>query len=1032
VKDLVVAELRSAGWEVEFSRLRLRWYRGVVMDHLHLRRAGTTIGPQLFADGAEFSISHAALRDLRIVPTGLQIQGGRLVWEWPGTNRPPATLDIQEIATELKFGSDDTWTLASLKGRFLDCRVSLDGVLTNASAVRDWEFAGSTRTGSTTSAELWRRLMEIETSVRKMPSPLVMGRFTGDAARRHSFNATLQAFVPGFESPWGHASNVVLNVALLPAAADSAPIPLRLDFNAESAVTEWAVATNVSLRASMLASLQSSQFSSVTATLNSPLAITPWAEAAAVRVEVTAPVLQPNGLPTNTVVTIDAGEARTTWIAGQRLRSEIEIQPCPTNAAWRQTVCRLKMTDLRCDWLHALEARLTLAAEHPGTRFLPANLDVSAHLSGAQTHWGQVGAAGVVSRANLPSVGEFRLGDTNLVLPDQLSNVVFTASLGLTNIVTPRLRFTNALAQTRWRFPKAEANVDAVLTTGRIAVTANTDTAVGGTVFHGDGQLDPIELAPLFSTNARRWIADFRWSPPPTLRFDGRCRLPAWSKRDPGWQTNLFPTLELAGRLAAGESAFQGVAVRQAKAGFSLTNEFWRVTDFTLTRPEGNLVLDGEFDQRGGHFEVRMDNGINLLDARSLVQVPKAQKVFDFFQFSEPPAIRARVAGSARDWTTLHGQVEVALTNLAFRGETIGVCTARAHYTNQFVSIFDPVIRRPGEHATADGIGIDVRQELLYLTNAYGTIDPYALTRAIGPKTYQAIAAYQFARPPTGRVWGRIDLRGRSHRDDAHFDIMGESFQWQVFHLDRLAGQVHWRGQTVTLTNLDGRWREGDVLGWVYVDDTPKGGSEVRFFTTVTNVNLNRIMTDIKGQASPLEGRLSGELAADYLFTTDWDSWDGHGRARLEDGYLWSLPVFGIFTPTLDRIMPGLGSSRFKEATADFTMTKSVLYTRNFEARAAVLRMLYQGSVDFHQRIEGRIEAELLRDLPGIGFLVRTVLLPISKIFIYKVTGTLNDPQTEPLYVIPKLLSVPMLPFKAIRDIFTDDEKKEKQTNEIK
>ena len=39
VKQRVVAQLRAKGWEVEFSRLRLRWYRGLVAEDLQMWRA---------------------------------------------------------------------------------------------------------------------------------------------------------------------------------------------------------------------------------------------------------------------------------------------------------------------------------------------------------------------------------------------------------------------------------------------------------------------------------------------------------------------------------------------------------------------------------------------------------------------------------------------------------------------------------------------------------------------------------------------------------------------------------------------------------------------------------------------------------------------------------------------------------------------------------------------------------------------------------------------------------------------------------
>ena len=87
------------------------------------------------------------------------------------------------------------------------------------------------------------------------------------------------------------------------------------------------------------------------------------------------------------------------------------------------------------------------------------------------------------------------------------------------------------------------------------------------------------------------------------------------------------------------------------------------------------------------------------------------------------------------------------------------------------------------------------------------------------------------------------------------------------------------------------------------------------------------------------------------------------------------------------------------------------------------MRMSFDCSVDFNGNVEATAEAELLRDVPAIGFIISKVLWPITKIFEYKVTGTLNHPQTEPLYVVPKLLLLPLQPFKMLKEALPESPK---------
>jgi hypothetical protein len=87
------------------------------------------------------------------------------------------------------------------------------------------------------------------------------------------------------------------------------------------------------------------------------------------------------------------------------------------------------------------------------------------------------------------------------------------------------------------------------------------------------------------------------------------------------------------------------------------------------------------------------------------------------------------------------------------------------------------------------------------------------------------------------------------------------------------------------------------------------------------------------------------------------------------------------------------------------------------------MRMDYEGTVDLRQRVDGRMEAELLRDIPAIGFIISKVLWPVTKLFEYRITGTLSEPKTQPLYVLPKILLMPFHPIQTIKDLIPEEPK---------
>jgi len=77
--------------------------------------------------------------------------------------------------------------------------------------------------------------------------------------------------------------------------------------------------------------------------------------------------------------------------------------------------------------------------------------------------------------------------------------------------------------------------------------------------------------------------------------------------------------------------------------------------------------------------------------------------------------------------------------------------------------------------------------------------------------------------------------------------------------------------------------------------------------------------------------------------------------------------------------------------------------------------------VDFDRRIEGRVEAELLRNVPGVGLIISKVLWPVTKLFEYKLSGTLDKPRAVPLLPIPRLILMPFRPIKTLKELVPEE-----------
>jgi hypothetical protein len=68
--------------------------------------------------------------------------------------------------------------------------------------------------------------------------------------------------------------------------------------------------------------------------------------------------------------------------------------------------------------------------------------------------------------------------------------------------------------------------------------------------------------------------------------------------------------------------------------------------------------------------------------------------------------------------------------------------------------------------------------------------------------------------------------------------------------------------------------------------------------------------------------------------------------------------------------------------------------------------------------VNARVTAQLLRDTWVVGPLLSTALWPVSKLFEYRITGTLQQPQSDPVY-LPKFLLTPLHPLRSLEDILS-------------
>jgi hypothetical protein len=601
--------------------------------------------------------------------------------------------------------------------------------------------------------------------------------------------------------------------------------------------------------------------------------------------------------------------------------------------------------------------------------------------------------------------------------------VVWTARLA--QLQSDKLNADFVLCEGYWAAPElAVTNLSAELGNGWLKSRAMLDVASREFTFTNYSRFDVHSIAAILTPKTRERLAEFNWSEPPYLRAGGSLVLPAWTNRQPDWRGDVQPTILLNGELAFTNGSMSGMAIDSAAGTFLYSNMVWQVPGLAVARTDTRLAISGSEDDATKHYRWKFRGTFDPECLRPLLTASNAVRGLNRFKLTQPVQLDADMWGRLYDYDSICARGRVACTNFAVSGQHVDNVAAEFTYSNRVLEFFHPRLWRDAQTMTADTVTLDFNQRLIFFMNGYSTADPEAVARAIGPKTGRLIEPYHFLKNPTVLVNGCAPLRDVNDPEDTdmadlRFDIVGGTpFQCLKLHASQLTGTVHWQGQTLILTNLVAELYGGSGRGNAYFDfEVPHKGADYQFTMTATNINLHALASDLLPRTNRLEGYLDTQIFVTRADTEDWRTPDGYGRAHLRDGLIWDIPIFGILSPVLNAFVPGLGNSRARDAHASFVITNGVFYSNPLEINTSMTRLQYSGTVDLRGRVDAHVTALLLHNIWGVGPVISTIFYPVTKVFEYKVSGTLSDPKKEPLYV-PGFLMFPLHPIRTLEELF--------------
>lgn len=936
LKRPLLAQLRAKGVQVEFGRMRLRWYRGIVVDDAKFTVLKPALRPYFTSTEAELNLNYRSLLDSNLKLDSVTIKDGNLVWPASKTN----WIMLSNISTHVGFGDDEWVSVPQFQADFIGARINVTGSMTNASAIRDWKIFQP------------KKPKEPKRSLDQIASVLEKIHFKG-------------------------ATELTLNIS--GDATEPENVQGDLKFSSAFATTPWGSGTNLQVEAQL------------------------------------ADLLNP---AENNFIRVRTGSTETRWGSAASLSAQVKLASISAERDSFKTDVRVSARQLRSEYGKTDLLRFNGQVSQTTSNFVPTRISGTATTTNAETKWG---------KANSAEIGFTAATNTNPKLAAEswatwakAEPFHLTWEMRAAGVETPKIKVEKVSLVGSWLAPDLKISaLDGQLYEGGIQLTGKLNVATREASAKSSLDFDVKKVSPFLTPFGQRWIAKYSWEKPPNVEGEVRVVLPSWTNKEPDWRKEVLPTLQLRGSASVGRGAYRKVTATSASAAFTYSNMVWTLPHIRVNRPEGGADLNLVADDKDRSFHWRVQSEIDLKAIRHLLD-EKVQTVFDDFQFNEPPQIRADIRGHWAEMENTSASAEIAMRNFSYRSNAVDKVNCFLVFTNQNLRVTDGRLDQGNRFLTAKRVELDFRSQKIFFTDVFGTVDGHVVAGLIGRKVAAHIAPYQFAEPPAVRLNGSLTI-GKEEEANLHFDVDGTQFRWKWFQADRISGRLDWVGDTLLVTNVLARaYGGGRIAGWSDFNFAVKDGADYRYDIAVADINIQNFMKTISDKTNHLEGLIHGQMTLESGNTDNLKTLRGHGHVNLRDGLVWDVPVFGIFSPILNAIVPGAGNSRAREGTANFTVADGVISSADLEIRAPTVRLKYRGGVDFEQRIDARVEAELLRDTWLVGRIVSLALTPISKIFEYRVTGTLSEPQSEPVY-IPDFLMMTLRPFHSIKKALTPD-----------
>lgn len=507
---------------------------------------------------------------------------------------------------------------------------------------------------------------------------------------------------------------------------------------------------------------------------------------------------------------------------------------------------------------------------------------------------------------------------------------------------------------------------------GNFSGRATWSRETGAAEFQGRSTLDAKRF--LEAVGFPQLLAEVTLNSPPLLELSGAANF-----------AGAKPQLSVIGRLDVERFSYKTVPLLKLTADFSWDGDRGMIRELRLRHESGELradLLDAPND-----FRLNLESAIDPIVFRALA-TPELGRFLAEWVWSRPPVIRLAIRGPGRDPVTWTGQGSITTQRTRFRGAWMNEASAALRLEKGAFHLDNLRVVRD-EGSGTGSIAYDFARHEVRFKDIKSNL---RLTEAIvwvDPKYFKEVAPYKFRQPPNLVVNGVFQFQGANDHIEIKVDAlagMDYVFLGKTLPFDRVNGRLLFTNNRLQLFDIDGKLFNGDVRGNADIS-LARNDNHYRANLTLEGIDFPKL-ADLYFKYSTAHGRLSG--------TYEWTGigsearlMQGTGSAKVTDGDIFAIPVFGPLSELLSAIIPGAGYSLARQARSTFTIKDGVIHTDDFKVSGKLFGMVGKGDVHF---LEDKLDFDIRIEAGGPGVL----LTPVYKLFEYKGEGSIAKPNWHP------------------------------------